>query len=168
MAICMFLMVSGTVSLFLHGYGIDSSGNLYLGKDTKIEKYYEGAQIATINPQTSRGYVFTIQRDDTILLSTASTVYILDLNGDILSQTEDTGTKIYNELQSEKKFFVASDGTRYKQYSVLGRAMIANEDGEIIYIMPLLDYTVQLLFILEFLCAFIVIPIIVYQWRKNR
>ena len=167
MAVCIFLIISGTVSLFLNGYGIDSSGNVYLGKDTKIEKYYNGAYVGTINPRTSRGYAFTVQSDDTLLLSTASTVYIMDLDGNILSQTDDVGTKIYNKLQSEKKEFFASDGSRYIQYSSFGRTIIAHEEGDIVYKMPLLDYVVKLLFCGEFIFAIILIPIIIYGWRKE-
>ena len=65
--------------------------------------------IGSISPKTSRGYAFTIQKDDTILLSTASSIYTLDLSGNVIDKQEDVGTKTFNELQKAKKIFITQE-----------------------------------------------------------
>ena len=95
---------AGYVSISYNGFAIDSLDNLYVGKENKIEKYYNDVLIGTIDPQTSRAYAFTI-KDDTILLSTTSTVYTLDLNGNIVSEREDYELETFNMLQHQKKIY---------------------------------------------------------------
>lgn len=162
---CFLSMISGHVSISYSGFAIDSSDNLYVGKESKIEKYHDGVFIETINPKTSRGYAFTILDNDTILLSTASTVYTLDLDGNVISEREDFGTKTFNSLQHQKKF-TAANGKTYFLKSSFGRKQIVSEDGDVIYNMPVKDYIVKLLIITAFISVFIFIPIIIYKWRK--
>lgn len=73
-----------SVTISYKGFGIDSKGTLYIGKDSVIEKVNDGKVMVTISPKTSREYAFAIKEDDTILLSTASTVYTLDLSGNAI------------------------------------------------------------------------------------
>lgn len=160
----LMLIASGTVSLSYSGFGVDSAGILYLGTDAGIKKYDDGELIGSINPQTSRGYIFTIQKDDTILLSTASRIYKLDRSGNILDQQEDIGTSTFNELQKTKKHFVAQNGCEYVMQSSLGRVIICSDD-EIIYQMPILDYTVKIAFSLAFVSVFVFVPIIIKKSR---
>ena len=157
---------AGYVSISYNGFAIDSLDNLYVGKENKIEKYYNDVLIGTIDPQTSRAYAFTI-KDDTILLSTTSTVYTLDLNGNIVSEREDYELETFNMLQHQKNF-TAANGKTYFLKSSFGRKKIVSEDGNVIYNMPVKDYIVKLMFIAAFISAFIIIPIIVYKWRKEK
>ncbi len=164
---CLILIISGTVSMFYSGFAVDSSGVLYIGKETKIEKYYDGKMIGTISPQTSRGYAFTIQNDDTILLSTASTVYKMDLLGNVLDKQEDTGTKTFNKLQRSKNTFISQNNRKYIMKSRFGRTVIYSEK-DIIYKMPMLDYVVKIAFLFVILSALIIVPIIIVKWKKCR
>lgn len=166
--ISLVLLISGNVTMFYNGFGIDSSGVLYVGKNLKIEKYLDGKVFATINPKTSRGYVFTIQKDDTILLSNGSTAYTLDLSGNVINKQEDTGTKIYNELRKGKNAFTTSEGKTYVINSRIGRTIVTSEEGIVVYEMPLLDYIVKLTFFFMMLSIFIFVPIIVYKWKKYK
>ena len=70
---CYVIDSKHSVTISYNGFGIDSTGILYVGKNSAIEKIKDGKVIETLSPQTSRGYAFTIKNDDTILLSTAST-----------------------------------------------------------------------------------------------
>lgn len=163
--ICNTLMNTGRVSIIYSGFGVDDSGVLYVGKESGIEKYKDGKMIGIISPQTSRGYAFTIQGDDTILLSTASTVYTLDLSGNVLDEWEDKNTSTFNKLQFIKKF-TTKDGHKYVMKSHFGRTIICC-NNEIIYQMPLLDYIVKILWFSCFLIAFI-FAIMFIKDRKER
>ena len=163
--ICFCFIISGNVTMGYSGFGIDSSDTLYIGTDTAIEKYDDGKKVGEINPQTSRGYVFTIQ-NDTILLSTASYVYNIGLDGTVISKEEETSTKTFNKIQREKNCFVASDGKEYNFKSFFGRCYIEDNAGTVIYKMPLLDYIVKVILGLVEISVFICVPIIVYKMRK--
>ncbi len=163
---CNVLMSMGTVSITYSGFGVDSSGVLYVGKESVIEKYKDGKMIGTISPQTTRGYAFTIQKDDTILLSTASMVYKLDNSGNILDEWEDEGTSTFNDLQFIRKF-TAKDGRKYVMKSLFGRTVIYCND-EIIYQMPLLDYIVKILWFSCFLIGFVFAVMFIKEWFKKK
>lgn len=164
LAACIILIACGIASPMYNGFGVDSSGVVYVGKEKKIEKYCDGEMIGEIDPQTSRAYAFTLQEDDTILLSTASYVYKMDLSGNVLDEWEDVGTKTYNELQW-KRTFISRDNKKYTMKSWIGRTVICSEEG-VIYKMPMLDYAVKIAFFLVLLSVAIVIPIIIVKWRK--
>lgn len=165
MAICLILIISGSVSVFYSGFAVDSSGIIYIGKDSKIEKYYNGKVIGVLNPKTSRGYAFTIQNDDTILLSTASYVYVLDLDGNQLDKWEDIDTKTFDKLQYMREY-IAKDGHKYKMKSQFGRTFIYKGD-EIVYRMPLPDYLVKISFFLSFLSLFATAPVLIIVYRHK-
>ena len=90
--ICFLLILTGKVTIQYQGFGIDSNEVVYVGKQRQIQKIYNNNVVATINPRTSRGYAFTVQNNDTILLSTSSTVYTLNLEGEVISKQEDIDT----------------------------------------------------------------------------
>lgn len=159
------LINSNNVTLSYLGFGMDSTGILYVGKDSSIEKVKDGKVIETIDPPPARNYAFTIKKDDTILLSTASTVYTLDLSGNIISEAEDEGTWTFNKLQITRKFFASSDGEIYVVKHPFGRTTIRSSEGETIYQMPILDYIVKLIGIGFFLSTCICVPIIIYKWK---
>lgn len=161
---CVALIMSGTVSIFYSGFAIDSSGVIYIGKDDKIEKYFDAKMIGSISPKTSRGYAFTIQKDDTILLSTASSIYTLDLSGNVIDKQEDVGTKTFNELQKAKKIFITQDNKNFVMGSQMGRTIICS-DQDIVYQMPMLDYIVKTAFFSVILSALVVVPFIIRKWR---
>ena len=89
MLICLFLYASGTVSLSMHGISVDHSGRLYVGEDHRIVVVDGGEIAGTITPPTAEAYLFTVQADDTILLSTSSKAYWMDLSGGILFDAGD-------------------------------------------------------------------------------
>ena len=163
--ICFYFMISGNVTIGYSGFGFDSSDVLYIGTDTAIEKYVDGNKVGEINPQTSRGYAFTLE-NDIILLSTASYVYNLDLDGTVISKEEDIGTKTFNKIERKKNHFITPDGREYRFKSFLGRRYIDDAAGTVIYKMPLLDYIVKVVLDLVAISMFICVPIIVWKTRK--
>jgi len=140
------LTTSGLVSLITHSFAVDSSGKLYVGKDSKIEVYRDKSLLYKIT-NLPRGFFFTIEVDDTILLSDGSTVYVMDLNGNILSQREDNNGETHIELLN-KKIYISMNGEEYRKQSSWGRVEIVHIDKNydiVIYRMPLLDYIVLIL-----------------------
>lgn len=117
MLISISLIGSGTVVTSYEGFALDSNENLYLGEYSKINVYKEGSLLYSVDAHTSRAYAFTIQNDE-ILISTAETVYITDLSGNVINSYKDTDTSLFNELKSNKDSF-SLNGSTYKMQKKL-------------------------------------------------
>ena len=120
MLISISLIGSGTVVTSYEGFALDSDENLYLGEYGKINVYKEGSLLYSVDAHTSRAYAFTIQNDE-ILISTAETVYITDLNGNVISSYEDEDTSLFNKLKKDKNSF-SLNGNTYKIQKTLAEA----------------------------------------------
>lgn len=164
--LCLIFNILGITTFSYTGFAVDSCGIVFIGKDSIIEKYFDGKKIAELDPKTSRGYAFTIQNDN-IILSTGSFVYTLDLDGKELGREADIETKVFNGLQKQKKFFVTNEGDQYYFKSVLGRAQVIDESGNVLYKMPFLDYIVKLLFISSLISIFVCVPLIIRATLKQ-
>jgi len=167
----MIATISGTVCISYHGFAIDDDKNLYLGKDSVIQVIgHNGEIVREINPNTSRGYHFTIVEDNTLKISTGDYLYTTDLSGKVDSKKEIFDYKDDAFIRESKHRFVASDGTEYVMKNHLFRTMIYRLDGNqntVIYKMPVLDYIAKLSFYAMIISGFIVIPIIIIKWRKH-
>lgn len=166
MFISILLLSSGIVSFSNNGFGVDSNNVLYIGKSNAIEKYSDGKVIGKINPLTSRAYAFALKNNDTIILSDASRVYTLDLDGNIIQKQEDEMTSTFNKIKQIKKH-ISSNGKTYYLKSSFGREIIVSDDGETIYKTPLFDYIVKLLFFSCVISIIVVVPIILCTWKKQ-
>lgn len=151
---CLGLIISGTANLSISGFAVDHADRLYIGASNEIRVYEEGKQIGSISPHTSRGYIFTITDGDTILLSTSTTVYLMDLDGNVIETKEDAGTDTYNQLSYRKRRFVSQNGDTYEIASKLGRTTIIKNNNTVVYQMDTLSYTVKLLVIICFIAMF--------------
>ena len=148
--ICIPLHIFGVVSVSFHGFGVDSSGRMYIGEDGKIVVFENGQAVDTIDKYTDRGYVFTITEEDTLLLSTASFVYEMDISGsDIIEKYADEGTKTYNALNRNKYEFITKDGQHYSAKNILGFLTIYKGET-LVYHMPLFAYFVMILTVISF------------------
>ena len=163
---CLYMIFSGKVSLSMNGFAVDKDECLYIGKEYTIEVYKNDELLRTINPQTSRAYIFTILNGDTILLSTSTKVYTMDLYGNVLSEKEDDMTKVYNDLQKAKKEFVAVNGEKYHLQNTFGRTYII-KDSNVIYEMPLLDYIVLIMLVLTFISLWSFVFIMVLSKKQS-
>ena len=130
MLISISLIGSGTTVTSYEGFALDSNENLYLGEYGKINVYKEGSLLYSVDAHTSRAYAFTIQNDE-ILISTAETVYITDLSGNVINSYKDTDTSLFNELKSNKDSFSLNDST-YKMQKNFGRSRIVDAKGLIV------------------------------------
>lgn len=117
-------------------FAADSSGLIYVAAEDTIEVYQNLEHIRSISiPSGYRSFYFTICEDDTILLvklSQSKTVYIMDLNGNVLDSWEesnlDTFYKVYH-----KKEYVSVSGDTYKIKGNWLLPKIVKNGEEIVY-----------------------------------
>lgn len=166
MFICLSLILTGKVTLDYSGFAFDSQGNFYLGKDSKIEVYHDEALVRTINAKTSRGYAFTVQ-NDTIILSTGTTVYTMDLQGNVTDEKEDPDTRTFNALQKQKKVFTSDDGHTYTRKNRCGRISVVSDDGDTVFRMPVPDFVIKSLLTATVISLFIAVPILIFRAKKS-
>lgn len=161
MLISISLIGSGTVVTSYEGFALDSNENLYLGVYGKINVYKDGSLLYSVDAHTLRAYAFTIQNDK-ILISDAETVYIMDLNGNVISSYEDANTSLFNKLKKDKNSF-SLNGNTYKIQKNFGRSRIVKDDGKVIYQMPILDYIVKI----GFLISMVWLVVLAIYWVVN-
>lgn len=164
--IILILILTNSISLSYKGFAIDSQDNLYVGKDGGvIGVYSNGKLIKNISLMTSKGYAFTI-KNDRLVVAALSSVYTLDLEGNILEKHDDLSIE-YNKIFKEKNNFIDSDGNSYCLKEFLGYYSIRAEDDTKIFDMPVFDYVVKILLFLICISFIIFVPIIIYRWRLN-
>lgn len=161
--ICVIMIISGRVSLVMNGFAIDNDGNLYIGREREIVVLKDDICVRKIDPPTSRTYKFTIIDGQTIILSTSTKIYTMDLSGNILSERSDEGNKVYSQLQW-KKTYVDQKGSNYTLKSNWGRKAIYKEEIQI-YVMPIFDYIVLIMLITVVLTLIITLVCFLTQHR---
>jgi len=163
MLFCLVLIIAGKVSLSISGFAVDHEERLYIGLGNEIRVYENGQIVRTISPQTSRAYRFTIQEDQTILLSTSTKVYTMDLEGNVLSCKEDPGADTYNQISYRRRKFVSQKGDVYRSVGILGWTGIVKNGEQIVYQTDALTVCVKILFVLCWAAMFIFLI-----WRNAR
>jgi len=143
--VSVFSIIAGAANIGIPCFSVDSSERLYIGLSGKILVYDEGTQIASISPKTSRTYMFEVQSDDTIILSTSTTVYLLDLDGNVIDSWDDTGCNTYRDLQRGKRHQSSENGTQYSIKSPLGWTRIVRDGNELVYRISIYSYVMKLL-----------------------
>ena len=145
MMFSMFMLISGIAQPFIPRFALDSSERLYIGYNQEIAVFDGNQKIDSISPQTSRGYGFTINPDDTIFICTGDRSYLSDLNGNILEVFEDINLTTNYEILHKGKSFTSVDGDVFKVESPLGYTRIVKNDSEIIFRISPLSFVVKLL-----------------------
>lgn len=113
-AFCFIMIFSGRATVFIHGFAVDSSDNLYIGKERKIEVYDNNDLVRTI-PANYNKYTFTILDGQEIVLS-ADYTYCLDLQGNEIKKVNDTS--MYSKISNINTFSTES-GNVYKKRTLL-------------------------------------------------
>lgn len=117
----------------IYGFGVDSSGKLYVGKQSYIE-VYENGELQKKIPGGKREYRMTVLENDTILISGTSYFSIRDLNGEELSFEEvESQYSPYDSISETR--FTDQDGTTYFLKGFL-RRKIVSDDGTILFQVP--------------------------------
>lgn len=138
LCVALVLLITETASFRLNGYGVDSSGKLYVGRAHEIHVFEDGREISTIRIPRYRTWGFTVLADDRIALSDSTTIYIMDLSGEILETKEDSKSVEYRKWSNQKEF-TGSDGQVYKLKRIWGRSRIIDSANREVYESPVLD-----------------------------
>ena len=165
--LCLVLIMAGRVTFSISSFAVDPFDRVYVGTNNDIEVYQNGTLINTISPQTSRSYVFTITEDGNILLSTASKVYIMDLEGNIIDTQDDPGADTYNRISYRAGKFVSANGDTYKLRDPLGYTKIVKNSSETVYQISNLSVWVK---ILMFVCviSWMILPVGMVYIRQEK
>ena len=163
---CLMLMLTGSVTLSIPCFAVDGTDQLYIGTQNEIRVYADGTLVNTINPQTSRAYMFTIDNEK-IVLSTSSKLYLMDLDGTVLEVQDDAGADMYNKIQYKKRKFISSNGDKYQLIGTLGRTRIIKNNSETVYQISLFSLIVKIAIIVCVIMLFTV-PVYILKLYKSR
>lgn len=143
--VCIVLIGAGVVNISVKCFAADSDGNLYVGLTEQILVYSdERVLIRSFSSKTSRDYIFTINENDTILLTTSSQNYMMDLHGNLLKYEENDPMHQYPELQDSRTQFEDVNGNWYKITDVLGWTKIVKNDSIVVYQITTLSFLVKI------------------------
>ena len=165
---CFILTLSGTVNLSIESFAVDATDRLYVGTTKEICVYQDDRLINTINPQTSKGYAFTIHENKTIILATPSKNYTMDLEGNIIQSQDDREADMYNQLKAKRRSFTTVDGDIYRLEGTLGRSRIVKNDQDIVYQISLLSVAVKYMYIGCGISIFVFVFLLARRQRGQR
>ena len=141
-------------SMQFGGFGVDSTGNLYVGRKTQILVYQNGECIRGLSvPVQKEGWNMGVSSDDCILLTASGKVFTLQLDGTVIREENDVNSKISRSL-AKQRFVEGNDGHQYRLRHTWIWPTI-EKDGSVIYRAPLWDMLLRMSFVL---CFIIVIP----------
>ena len=145
LAFCILSLATGNVTIFLHGYGVDSSENLYIGLEREIIILQGGNMIGSINTRVtpSKAYRFSVLPNDTIIISNSSQVYVMNSCGELIGEYEDVNSQNFSRMRCPKKI-TSRNGIQYSLKNYFGRTSIVSGENQIEYKMPLLDAIVKI------------------------
>ena len=164
--ICLLLLITRIVDINWYGYGVDSSGRVYVGFSSYIGVFQENVLVGKVEIPTYRTYAFTTQDGELIILSNTQQVFTMDLSGRVLDASEDTQCNTYESLRLINN--VTNGDKHYIRNDHLLRTRIIDEHGAIYYQMPLLDYVIKLILIGSIICIVVLSPFDVYKKIKDR
>lgn len=155
---CLILLITGIATPFISGFAVDNLERIYIGGTNEIMVFHNGKQVGTINPNTSRTYAFTINNDNHILLSTSTKLFVMDLDGNILSEDEDIAANVYNQIKYRSGKYISSNGNIYEMKDYFGWTCITKNQVETVYRISFLSFIVKLL-LFGSVIAVIIFPI---------
>lgn len=148
MLILMYVLClsTGLICASYNGFAVDSNNYIYVGKNNTIEvQDGNGNKIREFSSVTDRGYKFTVNSNNEILLSTGDFLYTIDTEGNIKNKSEVHSYE--DDLHGVTRTkFITSDGTVYKMRGLLLRTCIYRVDGNkktVVFKMPMFDYAAK-------------------------
>ena len=133
-----------------HGYGVNSSGQVYVGKHGEILVYLDRECVQEIKIPKYKAYYLTVEDNDTILIASTLEVNTYDLTGNLLDTIPDPGLDKYYELEGVLTIQHPS-GDAYKVRNVFGFRTITKNSETIVYQTPIGGVLLTVLAILSFI-----------------
>ena len=136
-------------SMEFTGFGVDSTGKLYIGRKSQIEVYHEGKQIDLLQSPEGRGWNMGISSDDHILVTSGGDIYILQLDGTVIQKENDLNGKV-NLTLYKRRLITGNDGAQYRlRHEWLWPTITKN--GNVVYMAPIVDMFARMTFMLIFI-----------------
>lgn len=131
--VCASLLIelSGVVYTKWNGCGVDSAGQVYIGRKSKILVYLDHEPVDMIYLPSFRSYMFTVSNDQ-ILLSDGATKYTYDLQGHKLASEPDYGGRYYAQLSGMTQFH-GDDGKFYTITRSSGMYRVRQSGVKLVY-----------------------------------
>ena len=129
-----FLTITECIDTGYHGFGVDSQGQLYLGKRSCIRVYLDGALVDTIKLPDYRYYWMTVEKDH-IVIAGDSVIETYTLQWELVSEESDYSADAYDAMR-EKHTSVTVSGTKYTIQSQGFEQTIVDDNGMIHYRTP--------------------------------
>ena len=163
--IIMIGFVAGNYDTSYNGFAIDSKGYVYMGCEKEIKVFKNNLYCYSISPRTSRGYEFTIFNEK-ILVEVSQSVFVLDTKGNDVEYSEDLTNVSIHSVRPNKKVFL-TDNNVYKMKKTLGRTRIVDNKNDVVFEMPLRDYSAKIILSFSSICfGGAVILLIIINHRK--
>ena len=155
--ISMLSVMTDTITIKYDGFALDSNGLLYVGEAKGIAVYDDGEFVKTVYRMDALVWAFTIH-DDKLYISTAKTIMVMDLSGNIIEIIDDSEAKAGDRLYGQRNVFVTDDASyiatnRFGYYKI---AKHNNGESETIFQMPQLDIILgTALYVIPIICLII-------------
>ena len=124
--IYLILTFTETGSESFCGFGVDSSGKIYVGRFHTIEVYENRELVHTIPSPTNRGWEMTVSQNDEIIIANGSDVYTLKLDGTIVCKEEDYQSETVYKIKKQREL-IAHQNYRSIHLQELQLATLASE-----------------------------------------
>lgn len=158
--------LTGAISFGVTDFAVDASGRIYVGKTYKVD-VYENGEISHTIPASIYGkeYAFSIDPEDTFILSTYGRIHEMDLQGNVQRTYNDPAYRVHSKLKSDNTVFISATGDCYKLLNTLGYYRISKNDAEIVYSMPVFDYVMLLTLITSWIVVVVIIVRYGERWK---
>lgn len=165
MIFCLIMIFSGLASPFINGFSLDNEGKLYVGEGRIIRVYQDGIQVDALD-MTVDTYVFTINSANELIVAYPSTVYRMDLAGNVLEKRDDPIAETYQQIRNGSKTVITTSGDEYRKVSEFGWSRIIKNGTEEVYRLSVLSFVVKLLLVLCGVSLIVNGAYFVYRYRN--
>lgn len=141
---CLIMIFTGLASPFINSFAFDEEGKLYVGEGRTIRVFQDGIQVDVLD-MTSDSYVFTINSDNELIVAYPSTVFCMDLAGNVLGEQEDPFAEMYQKINRDGGLVTTNAGDEYRKISEFGWSRIIKNGTEEVYRLSILSFIVKLL-----------------------
>lgn len=167
MIFCLIMIFLGLASPFINGFALDNEGKLYVGEGRMIRIYQTGIQIDALD-MTTDTYVFTINSANELVVAYPSTVYRMDLAGNVLEKRDDPVSETYQQIRKDSKSVTTVSGDEYRKISEFGWSRIIKNGTEEVYRLSVLSFIVKLLLALCGVSLFVNGVWFVHRYRNMK
>lgn len=141
---CLIMIFTKAATPYISGFGVDSTGRVYVGENKGIGIYQERTKIGVIEIQAD-AYFIDVDENDQIRIVYTSRVDWMDLSGKVVKTMDDPYAQTYSQLNSASNKFVAANGDTYREIAHYGWTRIVKNNSEVVYYQNHLSLLVKLL-----------------------